>query len=76
MDIASKVEGNTINLVGGWTRMTLTDALRELGGLEPQLLGDKAGLLEAGEVGRGLRIRQQIILQQDRLLRERIEVIR
>jgi len=39
-------QGETIDMSGKWRRMSLFSALAELGGIEPDLLNDKAGLLE------------------------------
>ncbi len=38
-------QGETIEMGGTWTRMTLAAALAKLGGLDPQLLNDRDGLL-------------------------------
>ena len=39
-------QGETIELAGSWQRMTLTDALESIGGLDPRLLGQREQLLE------------------------------
>jgi lysyl-tRNA synthetase class 2 len=39
-------QGNEIDLEGAWTRLTLMEALSELGGVAPSLLADKEGLLD------------------------------
>ena len=39
-------QGQTIELAGKWNRMTLARALEELGGIDPDLLGDRDGLLD------------------------------
>jgi len=39
-------QGETIDMSGKWRRLSLFSALAELGGVEPDLLNDKAGLLE------------------------------
>jgi len=39
-------QGETIQLGGQWQRITLARALEEIGGLNPDLLGDRNGLLE------------------------------
>jgi len=39
-------QGETIDVAGPWRRMSLFDALVELGGIERHLLSDKQGLLE------------------------------
>jgi lysyl-tRNA synthetase class 2 len=39
-------QGETIDMSGRWRRMPLFSALAELGGIEPDLLNDKDGLLE------------------------------
>ena len=38
-------QGETIEMGGTWTRMTLAEALEKLGGLDPRLLNDRDGLL-------------------------------
>ena len=38
-------QGETIEMGGTWARMTLAEALEKLGGLDPQLLNDRDGLL-------------------------------
>jgi len=38
-------QGNTIEIGGTWARMTLSEALEKLGGVDPQLLNDREGLL-------------------------------
>jgi lysyl-tRNA synthetase class 2 len=38
-------QGNTIEMGGTWARMTLAEALEKLGGVDPQLLNDREGLL-------------------------------
>ena len=53
-EVAAKVSGSTriayqgrqIDLAAPWQRITLTDALERIGGLDPRLLGDREGLLE------------------------------
>jgi len=39
-------QGQTIQLGGNWKRMTLAQALEDLGGLDPDLLGNRQGLLD------------------------------
>lgn len=39
-------QGNTIDLGGPWKRISLFDALAQIGGIDPSLLNDKPGLLE------------------------------
>ncbi len=39
-------QGQSINLSGEWRKMTLYNALEEIGGIDLKLLGDKKGLLE------------------------------
>lgn len=39
-------QGHTINLGGRWRRMTLSAAMEELGGIDPELLKDRQGLCE------------------------------
>jgi len=39
-------QGNSIELSGPWRRITLQSALVDIGGIDPALLNDKAGLLE------------------------------
>jgi len=38
-------QGQTIEMGGTWTRMTLAEALEKMGGLDPRLLDDRDGLL-------------------------------
>ncbi len=38
-------QGNTIDFSGPWRRLTLTQALEELGGVKPEMLRDKEALL-------------------------------
>jgi len=38
-------QGQTIEMGGTWTRLTLAEALEKMGGLDPRLLDDRAGLL-------------------------------
>jgi lysyl-tRNA synthetase, class II len=38
-------QGNTIDFSGPWRRLTLTQALEELGGVKPEMLKDKEALL-------------------------------
>jgi lysyl-tRNA synthetase, class II len=45
-------QGNTIDFSGPWRRITLTQALEELGGVKPEMLKDKEALLShAAEKG-------------------------
>jgi lysyl-tRNA synthetase class 2 len=39
-------QGESIDFAGQWCRMALFDALQELGGISPELLNNKQGLLE------------------------------
>jgi lysyl-tRNA synthetase class 2 len=39
-------QGHTIGMAGPWARMTLVEALEQLGGLPPALLSDRGDLLE------------------------------
>jgi lysyl-tRNA synthetase class 2 len=39
-------QGNTIDMSGPWRRLTLKDALRELGGIEPSMWNDRQCLLD------------------------------
>ena len=39
-------QGNTIHLKGPWKRMTMTDALEQLGGLDPGMLSDREKLID------------------------------
>ena len=56
-EIAQKVNGsttvtyqeNTIELGGNWKRISLFDALEEIGGIDPSILNDKSRLLELAE---------------------------
>ncbi|GBC60054.1 lysine--tRNA ligase [Desulfonema ishimotonii] len=48
-------QGDTIEMGGEWQRMTLADSLRDLGGVDPAILGDKEKLLEFG-ASRGVKI--------------------
>jgi lysyl-tRNA synthetase, class II len=43
---AVSYQGNTIELGGTWKRISLFDALEQIGGIDPSLLNDKARLLE------------------------------
>ncbi len=42
---AISYQGQTIEMGGTWARMTMAEALEKLGGLDPQLLNDRDGLL-------------------------------
>ncbi len=44
-DTTIEYQGQTIDFAGPWRRLTLTDALAELGGVDPQLLDDKEKLI-------------------------------
>jgi lysyl-tRNA synthetase class 2 len=45
-------QGHTIDYQGPWKRMTLVDALEQLGGLDPRLINDHDGLIRfAGDKG-------------------------
>jgi lysyl-tRNA synthetase, class II len=48
-------QGQEIDFAGPWKRMTLAQALTEIGGLDPALMTDKAGLIEFGN-DNGVRI--------------------
>jgi len=49
-------QGNTIDMTGPWRRLTLNDALSELGGIEPSILDDRESLLDfAGSQGIEIR---------------------
>jgi lysyl-tRNA synthetase class 2 len=49
---AFEYQGHTIDFQGPWHRMTLTDALAQLGGLDPGLIDDQQGLVNfANEKG-------------------------
>ncbi len=45
-DTSITYQGDKIELGGTWKRISLFDALEQIGGVDPALLGDKAGLLE------------------------------
>lgn len=52
-----KYQENTIDMTGPWRRLTLKDALIELGGIDPSMLDDRERLLDfAGS--RGIEIRK------------------
>ncbi len=42
-------QGNTIEMSGKWRRMTLSQALTEIAGIEPAILNDREGLLAFAE---------------------------
>jgi lysyl-tRNA synthetase class 2 len=45
-------QGHTINFQGPWEKLTMADALEQLGGLSPELLNDRQGLINfAAEKG-------------------------
>ncbi len=48
-------QGSTINMEGKWRRITLLDALEEIGGIDPGLLKDKEKLLEFAD-SNGIKI--------------------
>ena len=48
-------QGHAVELSGRWRRMTLAGALEDLGGLDPGLLSDKAGLLDFA-AAKGVRV--------------------
>ncbi len=48
-------QGNSIDLGAKWKRISLADALAQIGGVEPSLLNDKEKLLNFAE-GKGLKI--------------------
>jgi lysyl-tRNA synthetase class 2 len=50
-------QGNRIDMTGPWPRLTLKDALTELGGLEPSMLDDRQGLLAFAR-SEGIEIRK------------------
>jgi lysyl-tRNA synthetase class 2 len=39
-------QGNEIRFAGPWRRMTLTESLKEIGGLDPALMSDREALIE------------------------------
>ena len=43
---AISYQGNTIDLQSPWRRMTMTDSLEQLGGVDRKLLGDRQGLID------------------------------
>ncbi|UCD86954.1 MAG: lysine--tRNA ligase [Desulfobacterales bacterium] len=50
-------QGNTIDMSGPWRRLTLKDALRELGGIEPSMWNDRRCLLDLAR-SKGVEIRK------------------
>ncbi|MDY6953362.1 MAG: lysine--tRNA ligase [Thermodesulfobacteriota bacterium] len=48
-------QGKEIDLDGPWRRLTLKEALSELGGVDPLLLGDKEGLLDFAQA-KGIQV--------------------
>ena len=42
-------QGNTIHLKGPWKRLTMADALEQLGGLDPGMLADREKLIDFAE---------------------------
>ena len=50
-------QGNTIDMTGPWRRLTLKDALSELGGIEPSMLDDRERLLDFAR-SEGIEIRK------------------
>ena len=51
-----KYQENTIDMIGPWRRLTLKDALIELGGIDPSILDDRERLLDfAGSQGIEIR---------------------
>jgi lysyl-tRNA synthetase class 2 len=50
-------QGNTIEMSGHWPRLMFTEALSELGGIEPDMLGDRERLLDFARL-RNIEIRK------------------